>query len=79
MYVGRTENLSKRIYEHKSKFVSGFTKKYNVEKLVYYEMYDDVNAAAERERKIKKWRREWKNKLVSDFNPDWKDLYEKIF
>lgn len=74
MYVGVTNNLERRIYEHKNKLVDGFTKKYNVEKLVYFETTSDVLAAIEREKQIKKWRREKKNQLVIEMNPEWKDL-----
>lgn len=74
MYVGVTNNLERRIYEHRNKLVDGFTKKYNVEKLVYFETTSDVLAAIEREKQIKKWRREKKNRLVAGMNPEWKDL-----
>ncbi len=69
MYVGVTGNLERRIYEHKNKLVEGFTQKYNVDKLVYYETTNDVMAALEREKQIKKWRREKKNQLVTQMNP----------
>lgn len=74
MYVGVTNNLERRIYEHRNNLVDGFTKKYNVEKLVYFETASDVLAAIEREKQIKKWRREKKNQLVIEMNPEWKDL-----
>jgi len=74
IYVGVTNNLERRIYEHRNKLVDGFTKKYNVEKLVYFETASDVLAAIEREKQIKKWRREKKNQLVVGMNPEWKDL-----
>ncbi len=74
MYVGVTSNLERRLYEHKNKLVEGFTKKYNVGKLVYFETTSDVLAAIEREKQIKKWRREKKNQLVVEMNPEWKDL-----
>ncbi len=74
MYVGVTNNLERRLYEHKNKLVKGFTEQYNVHKLVYYEETSDVNAALAREKEIKKWRREKKNNLVITINPDWKDL-----
>jgi len=74
MYVGMTNNLERRLYEHKNKIVDGFTKKYNVNKLVYYEHGNDVNAAIAREKEIKKWCREKKNNLVMTMNPTWKDL-----
>jgi putative endonuclease len=74
MYVGVTNNLERRIHEHKQKLIKGFTEKYNVSKLVYFEETQDVTAALEREKQIKKWRREKKNQLVDLMNPDWKDL-----
>jgi len=74
MYVGVTNNLEKRIYEHKNKLVKGFTEKYNVHKLVYYEESNDIMAAIEREKEIKKWRREKKDYLVNQANSEWKDL-----
>ena len=74
MYIGVTNNLIRRIHEHKNKLVDGFTKKYNVDKLVYFEYTTDVYAALEREKEIKKWRRDKKNKLVESENPQWKDL-----
>jgi len=74
MYVGVTNNLERRIYEHKNKIIRGFTEKYNLHKLVYFEETQDVNAAIEREKEIKKWRREKKNKLVNFMNPNWDDL-----
>jgi len=74
MYVGVTNNLERRIYEHKNKLAKGFTEKYNVNKLVYFEETQDVTAAIAREKEIKKWRREKKNQLVNRMNPNWKDL-----
>ena len=74
MYVGVTSNLERRVYEHKNKLVEGFTEKYNVNKLVCFEITNDVMAAIEREKQIKKWRREKKDQLVMGMNPEWKDL-----
>ena len=74
MYIGVTNNLERRLYEHKNKMVDGFTKKYNVHKLVYFEHTTDVYSAIEREKQLKKWRREKKNALVETLNPGWKDL-----
>ncbi len=74
MYVGVTNNLSRRIYEHKNCLIEGFTKKYNINKLVYFEETVNVNSAIEREKEIKKWRREKKNALVERANLNWKDL-----
>ena len=74
IYVGMTSDLQKRIYEHKHKLVKGFTEKYNVNKLVYYEETTDVHTALAREKEIKKWRREKKDNLVKTMNPRWRDL-----
>jgi len=74
MYIGMTNNLERRLYEHKNKLVEGFTKKYNLIRLVYYEHTTDVNIALKREKEIKKWRREKKNNLVRKANPEWKDI-----
>lgn len=74
MYIGVTNNLERRIYEHKHKLVEGFTQKYNVNKLVYFEETSDVLSALEREKEIKKWRREKKDALVLKANEQWKDL-----
>jgi putative endonuclease len=74
MYVGFTNDLKRRVYEHQNKFVRGFAEKYNVNKLVYFEETRDVTAAIAREKEIKKWRREKKNSLVLKMNPEWKDL-----
>jgi putative endonuclease len=78
MYVGVTNNLEKRVFEHKKKLIQGFTEKYNVNKLVYFETTQDITAAIEREKQIKKWRREKKNQLVDLMNPEWKDLSLKV-
>ena len=74
LYIGVTNNLERRIYEHKNKLLSGFTEKYNVSKLVWYEECSDVKAAIQREKNLKKWKRSWKNKLIEKENPDYKDL-----
>ncbi len=73
-YVGMTNNLERRMSEHKQKLVEGFTKKYNITLLVYYETYLDVNAAIAREKQVKDWRREKKIALIESTNPEWKDL-----
>ena len=78
LYIGITNNLLRRIREHKTRQSEGFTKKYNVTKLVYYEVTNDVSAAIMREKEIKKWRREKKNALVNKMNPDWADLSEGL-
>ncbi len=74
MYVGVTNDLERRVFEHKKKMIPGFTQKYNVNKLVYFEETRDIAAAIAREKEIKKWRREKKNNLVSSVNPEWNDL-----
>ena len=76
MYVGITNDLQRRVYEHKEKRVKGFTEKYNVNKLVYYEQTLDINVALNREKEIKKWRREKKDNLVENTNSSWRDLSE---
>jgi putative endonuclease len=78
MYVGFTNDLKRRVYEHQKKLVKGFTEKYNVNKLVYFEETRDVIAAIAREKEIKKWRREKKNSLVLKMNPEWKDLSAEL-
>jgi len=74
IYVGITNDLRRRLFEHKSKLVKGFTEKYNIYKLIYYESTSDIESAIGREKEIKKWRREKKNRLVETANPEWKDL-----
>ena len=74
IYVGVTNDLARRLYEHQNKLIKGFTEKYNVNKLVYFEETTDVRRALEREKEIKKWRREKKDALVLSVNPEWKDL-----
>lgn len=78
LYVGSTTNLVKRVWEHKNKVIPGFTAKYNVNQLVYYEMHDDIMEAARRERRFKNWCRKWKINIIEQFNPRWRDLYEEI-
>lgn len=78
LYIGVTSNLVKRVWEHKNKIVEGFTKKYNVDKLCYYEVYDDIINAIEREKKLKKYNRKEKLDLIEIHNPEWIDLYYDI-
>ena len=78
LYIGVTNDLIRRVFEHKSKFVRGFTKKYDVVKLVYYEQYDDIENAIQREKRLKKWNRQWKIRLIEEKNPNWDDLYPSI-
>ncbi len=74
LYIGVTNNIFKRILEHKEKKNSGFTKKYNINKLVYYEIFDNIYNALYREKQLKKWEREWKINLIEKENPGWQDL-----
>ncbi|MDQ7818204.1 MAG: GIY-YIG nuclease family protein [Melioribacteraceae bacterium] len=78
LYIGVTNNLKRRIYEHKKGLKEGFTKKYNVKTLVYYEIINNINLAIQREKRLKKWLRKWKIELITKFNPEWKDLYDEI-
>ena len=77
-YIGVTGDLKKRIWEHKNKVIDGFTKKYNVDKLVYYELTEDVNSALNREKQLKLWHRHWKINLIKEMNPKFIDLYENL-
>jgi putative endonuclease len=74
LYIGVTSNLEKRIYEHKIKLIKGFTEKYNVNKLVYFEISNDIKSAINREKQLKKWNRNWKLNLIEKNNPDWVEL-----
>jgi len=78
LYTGVTSNLIQRVWQHKHDMVEGFTKKYKVKKLVYYEVHDNAESEITREKQMKKWRRKWKLRLIEDSNPEWKDLYEEI-
>ena len=74
LYIGVTNNLERRMYEHKNKMIDGFTKRYNLTKLIYFEEASDIRSAIEREKQLKNWHRDWKIKLINNFNPEWKDL-----
>ena len=78
LYTGVTADLIRRIYEHKHALLDGFTKKYNVHKLVYYEVHEEINNSITREKQIKKWKRAWKIKLIEEKNPEWKDIYNLL-
>jgi len=78
LYVGMTNNLERRVYEHKNNLINGFTKKYSCHKLVYYEHFTHVYNAMDRENQLKKWRREKKESLIRTINPSWKDLSPEI-
>jgi putative endonuclease len=75
LYIGVTNELIKRVWQHRNKFVKGFTQKYNADKLVYYELFNDINEAILRETRLKTWKREWKVELIEKDNPQWIDLY----
>ena len=79
LYVGVTNDLTRRVFEHKQKSIDGFTKKYNVNKLVYFEQTSNIENAILREKQIKGYRREIKNRLISQNNPEWKDLFDYLF
>ena len=74
LYVGMTNDIKRRLYEHKNKLIEGFSSKYNTNKLVYYEETSDVKTAIQREKNLKKWNRQWKEELIKKTNPDFKDL-----
>jgi len=79
LYIGVTTDLKKRVWQHKNGEIEGFTKKYGVDKLVCYEAYDDYWDAANREKRLKKWKRAWKIELIESQNPQWQDLYDSLF
>jgi putative endonuclease len=78
LYIGLTSGLVKRIWEHKNDMVKGFTKRYGVHLLVWYELHESMESAIEREKRLKEWKREWKLELIESNNPDWEDLYQTI-
>jgi len=78
LYIGLTNDLLRRIHEHKEDLVEGFTKRYSIHMLVYYEIFSNVSDAILREKRIKKWNRQWKINLIEKSNPDWKDLYYNL-
>ena len=78
LYIGVTSNLVKRIWEHKNGMVEGFTKRYGVHQLVWYELHERMEATIEREKRLKQWKREWKLALIEGANPNWQDLYPTI-
>jgi len=79
LYIGVTSDLLKRTYQHKSHVVNGFSKKYNLNKLIYFEMHESMNDAIAREKQLKKWNRAWKIKLIETINPEWLDLSKDLF
>jgi putative endonuclease len=78
LYIGVTSDLGKRIWEHINNIVEGFTKRYNVHRLVCYEMHESMESAITREKRLKNWKRKWKLELIESINPTWLDLYDKI-
>jgi putative endonuclease len=76
LYTGVTNDLPRRVYEHREKYNKGFTERYGLSRLVYYESYDDIRVAIQREKTIKHWPRQWKLALIQTMNPDWNDLYQ---
>lgn len=79
LYIGVTNNLTRRVYEHRNDLVEGFTKRYGIHALVYYELHEDINVAIAREKALKYWKRKWKIRLIEESNPEWRDLYDELF
>jgi putative endonuclease len=78
LYVGVTNNLIRRVFEHKNKLIEGFTEQYDVNLLVWYESTESIESAIAYEKKLKRWRREWKIEMIEEQNPEWVDLYQQI-
>jgi putative endonuclease len=78
LYIGVTNHLVRRVYEHRNELIPGFTKRYGVHRLVYFEPHTDIEAAIRREKRLKRWNRAWKIKLIEQMNPNWDDLYPQI-
>lgn len=78
LYTGVTSNLIKRVWEHKNHFIEGFTEKYNVTNLVWYEVHETMTSAISREKAIKNWKRAWKINVIEAINPQWRDLYDRL-
>lgn len=78
LYIGVTNDIIRRVYEHKNNIAEGFTKKYNVHRLVYYEIFSEIKIAIKREKQLKNWHRKWKLALIENANPDWRDLYDDL-
>ncbi|HET6490883.1 MAG TPA: GIY-YIG nuclease family protein [Syntrophales bacterium] len=78
LYIGVTNDLVRRVFDHKNDVIEGFTKKYGVHVLVHYESYEHIHDALTREKRMKKWKRQWKISLIESMNPEWKDLYPQI-
>ncbi len=78
LYIGVTDNLVRRVWEYKEKKIEGFTKRYNIDRLVCYEKTNDIKSAIAREKCLKRWKREWKENLINEYNVEWKDLYNDL-
>ena len=78
LYIGVTSDLVKRVWEHKNHMVKGFTKRYGIQQLVWYELHENMASAIEREKRLKGWKRAWKLELIETVNPNWQDLYQYI-
>ena len=78
LYLGVTNDIGRRVWEHKTKVLGGFSARYGVDRLVWYETYDRIDEAIAREKAVKKWRRAWKIQLIEEMNPDWRDLYQVL-
>ena len=78
LYIGVTNNLERKMFEHKNKLIEGFSKKYNLTKLIYFEMSENAEIAIRREKQLKNWHREWMINLINQFNPEWKNLSENV-
>ena len=78
LYIGVTNHLERRVYEHREGYYPGFTRRYGIRQLVHYETYDDIRMAQQRERSLKRWLRAWKIALIEQHNPTWRDLYEDL-
>lgn len=78
LYIGVTSNLIRRIWEHKNNVIDGFTKRYGIHALVWYELHETMASAIQREKEIKNWKRDWKIKRIAEINPEWNDLYQGI-
>lgn len=79
LYIGVTSNLPQRIWQHKTKVTKGFTEKYNLNKIVWYEAHEDMMSAIQREKALKAWKRDWKIRIIEELNPLWRDLYDDLF
>ena len=79
LYIGVTSDLPKRVYEHRNGLIGGFTKKYGCKRLVWFQAYDDLDAARHRELQMKEWRRAWKLRVIEEMNPEWEDLFDTLF